>query len=599
VQSDWQLYKRLLSYMVPFIGALVLSIFGNIMFACMEVLAADTMQLIVDSFQHTSDSEPFIKSKGLILTLLKPFLGVDFNLGIWIPIIIILIALIRGIGNFLGKYYIQVTGRNTIHSLRSNLFKHLMTQPISFYDKNTQAFLINRITYNVEQITETVTQALMILTREGLTALGLISYMVYQSWSLTLTFLLTFPIIALIVKFVSKRFRRISTRIQKSMGDVTHVSNEAISNIRVIKTFDAEDHERDRFINASQYNLTQSLKMAATDAAASPIMHLLVASALAIIIYFGLNNNISNELSSGTFVAFLTAAGLLSKPLRQLSNVLNIIQKGLAAAEDLFTQLDLKPETDDGEYSTQMLNGKIDIQHLFFSYHPDTLILDDINLTINQGETVALVGRSGSGKSTLANLLLRFYNYERGEILLDGVGLNQYRLDNLRSHFAYVNQTVTLFNDTLYNNIAYGSLKDKTEQEVREAIKIAHVDEFLDQLPQGLDTIIGDQGALLSGGQRQRISIARAILKDAPILILDEATSALDNDSERYIQDALTSVMKNRTCLVVAHRLSTIENADNIIVLDQGRIIEQGNHKSLLEQSGVYSDLYHNQFNDD
>lgn len=586
--------------MLPFIGALMLSIFGNLLFAAMEVLAADTMQLIVDSFQSGNGSNSFGNARGILLNFLASIVGDDFNKVIWIPAIIVLIALFRGIGNFLGRYYIQVTGRNTIHSLRCHVFNHLLSQPASFFDSHTNAFLVSRITFNVEQVTAAVTRALMTVTREGLTVVGLLSYMFYQSWRLTLVFLIAVPFIALVVAYVSKRFRRISKRIQNSMGDVTHVSTEAVSANRVIKTFLGENFEQQRFESASEYNRVQSLKLAATDAAASPVMHFLIAMALGVIIAVGLSDSFVQELSSGTFVAFLTAAGLLAKPLRQLSNVVSVIQKGLAAADDLFSQLDLPEEVDTGDYNVERAQGNLKFSDINFAYEQNLNenILNNIDLNVTAGQTIALVGKTGSGKSTLVNLLPRFYDYQSGSILLDDVELKNYTLQSLRSQFALVNQGVTLFNDTIYNNIAYGSLRNKSKAEVMEAIKIAHVDEFLDKLPNGLETIVGDQGVLLSGGQRQRIAIARAILKDAPVLILDEATSALDNESERLIQDALSTVMEGRTCFVVAHRLSTIEQADLILVLEQGRIIEQGSHTELLAKQGSYAELHNSQFSE-
>ena len=459
--------------------------------------------------------------------------------------------------------------------------------------------LISKITFNVEQVAGAVTKALKIIVREGLTVIALLSYMMYLNWRLSLVFFIVAPFIALVVTIVGKHFRRYSRRIQASMGDVTQVSNESIGAYKEVRIFGGQQQQQDRFRAVSQYNRVQSLKLAFADALSTPVIQGMLAIALGALVWFALGPDILSDFTAGALVAFLTAAGQLGKPIRSLSGVQAIIQRGLAAAEDVFFQLDYAEEPDTGIHEVERARGDVSFSHLSFAYPgSDALVLEDICLDIRAGDTVALVGRSGSGKSSLVQLLERFYKAGEGGISLDGVPIEDYQLANYRNQLAVVSQDVALFQDTVFNNIAYGSLAEKSLEAVTAATDSAHATGFIEELPQQFNTILGDDGAGLSGGQRQRIAIARAILKDAPVLILDEATSALDNESEHRIQRALEDIMADRTTIVIAHRLSTIERADCIVVMDSGRIVATGTHDELLADKGLYSQLYHHEFAD-
>jgi subfamily B ATP-binding cassette protein MsbA len=425
----------------------------------------------------------------------------------------------------------------------------------------------------------------------------LLIYLFYSNWMLSLVFVGIAPIIVLLVSYVSKRLRRISKKIQESIGDMTHITSELVGGHRVVRSYGGEDYERQRFLDSSLYNRRQSLKLATTMAVHNPIMQFIIAVALSFLMYMALY--FMKQASVGEFVGYLTAAFLLPKPIRQLSDANSDIQKGIAAAESLFEILDEPGEIDDGSYQAERCQGALEFKNLTFQYvGANEPALVDINFKAEPGQTIALVGASGGGKSTLANLVSRFYPHESGEILLDGVEINSYKLANLRKQLALVNQQVTLFNDTIANNIAYGALATASRSQIAQAATDAYAMEFVAKLEYGLDTEIGENGVKLSGGQRQRLALARALLKDAPILILDEATSALDTESERYIQAALQKVMSNRTTLVIAHRLSTIENADVILVMDHGRIVERGSHWELIAKKGAYARLHSMQFKD-
>jgi len=419
--------------------------------------------------------------------------------------------------------------------------------------------------------------------------------LMWMNWKLTLVLLSILPLIGLMVISASKKFRKQSRRIQVAMGDVTHVASETIQGYRVVRSFGGENYEQARFEGASQINTDKQLRMVKTGAVYTPVLHLVTYSALALVMFLVLY--FRGDSSAGDLVAYLTMAGLLPKPIRQLSEVSSTIQKGIAGAESIFEQLDEAPEIDQGHVELQRVSGRLEVRNLSFSYPgAEKPVLHDISFVIEPGQMVALVGRSGSGKSTLASLVPRFYQHEQGEILLDGVDVKSYTLRNLRRHIALVTQQVTLFNDTVANNIAYGDLAGAPMADIQRASSDAYADEFIEKMPQSYQTLVGENGVLLSGGQRQRLAIARALLKNAPVLILDEATSALDSESERHIQRALDTVMQGRTTLVIAHRLTTIEKADLILVMDQGRIVERGNHTQLLAQNGYYARLHARQF---
>jgi subfamily B ATP-binding cassette protein MsbA len=597
--SDWQLYLRLLRYLVPYWWIFLLSIGGYVVYSSSAVLLADIMQFLLDALNESDQVASGIVSGFAYRWFDVGDMGALEFARIAVPVAILSVALFRGAGYFVGTYFMNHVARNLIHDLRCELFNKMLVAPSSYYDSSSQGVLISKITFNVEQVTGAATKALRTLVREGLLVLGLLSYLMYLNWRLCLVFLAVAPFIALVVSVVGKHFRRYSRRIQASMGDVTQVSSESINAYREVRIFGGQRQQGERFRKASEYNRTQTLKLAFADSLSAPVIQIMLALALAALVWFALNPAILVDFTAGKLVAFLTAAGQLGKPIRQLSEIQSILQRGLAAAEDIFSQLDQESEIDTGTHVVARAAGDISIRNLSFAY-PDAQVdvLQDISLEVAAGQTVALVGRSGSGKSTLVQLLARFYPAKEGTILLDGVSIEQYQLANLREQIAMVSQNVTLFNDTVYNNIAYGTLAEAGSEAVVAATESAYAHEFIDRLPEGLQTQLGDDGAGLSGGQRQRIAISRAILKDAPLLILDEATSALDNESEHRIQRALENIVVGRTTIVIAHRLSTVEGADTIVVMDGGRIVATGSHEELLAQGGIYAQLYYQEFTD-
>ena len=597
--TDWQIYRRLLGYVVPLWFMFALSLVGYVIYALGNVLLADLLQFLLDSL---NDSDKV--ASGIISGLAYRYFDnggldrIEFA-RIAVPAAMVMLAATRATGFFLGNYCMNFVSRSLIHNLRCELFDKMLVAPSAYYDSFSQGALISKITFNVEQVSGAVTKALKTIVREGLTVIALSSYLLYLNWRLCLVFVAVTPIIALIVTFVGRHFRRYSRRIQASMGDVTQVSGESISGYREIRIFGGQQQQHERFRSASEYNRAQNLKLAFVEGLSTPIIQSMLALALATLVWFALSPDILGGFTAGSLVAFLTAATQLGKPIRQLSEVQSEIQRGLAAAEDIFAQLDEDAEMDLGTRVVDRASGAISIRKLSFSYPgSDEAVLQDVSLEIPAGSTVALVGRSGSGKTTLVQLLARFYPLEQGEILLDGVAIADYELANLRAQLALVSQQVTLFHDTVHNNIAYGSLVGSSQESVLAATEAAYARSFIEALPDGFQTVLGDDGGGLSGGQRQRVAIARAMLKDAPVLILDEATSALDNESEHRIQQALDHVMANRTTIVVAHRLSTVERADTIVVMDAGRIVATGSHAELLAQEGLYARLYHQQFAD-
>lgn len=574
--GSWSTYKRLLRYVKPFWLAFALAIMGNVIYAAASTGMAAAMEYVIAAIENPTDENRVLLT-GLIVGVFA----------------------FRGIGTFFSQYFISYVGRNVINALRNDVFDRLMTLPSRYFDDNAAGRLVSKLTFNVEQVAEATTSAVTITLREGLTIVGLLGFMIYTNWKLTLVFLTVGPLIGLVVNYASKRFRRISQRIQGSMGDITHVASESISGYRVVRTFGGEDYERERFRAVSHRNLKQSLKMASTQAISVPVVQVLVAIAIAALVWTMLSPEIRGEMSTGQLIAFITAATTMAKPIRQVTSVHSKIQKGVAAAYDVFETIDEPPEQDPGTYAPARVDGHIEFDQVSFRYR-DQLdnVLEGITVDIPAGQSVALVGRSGSGKSTMVSLLPRFYEYTSGNIRIDGHSLEEFSLRALRAQVALVNQNVVLFNDSIAANIAYGALRHCSREEIREAADKAHASEFIDRMPEGMDTLIGDNGVMLSGGQRQRLAIARAILKDAPVLILDEATSALDSESERHIQEALETVMQGRTTLVIAHRLSTIEKADRILVMDNGRIVESGTHSELLEQEGAYAQLHQIQFSE-
>ncbi len=568
------IYKRLITYVKPYTGLFVISIMGFLLYSGTQTLFAALIKHIIDTLQ-TQNRE-----------------GMNY-----LPLLFCGLIIVHGLGAYFGNYYLAKVSVNVVHALRCEIFDHYTHLPTSYFDSNNSGYMISRITNNVGQVTQATSDAVRTIVREGFTAIGLLIYLFYSNWMLSLVFVAITPIIVVLVAYVSKRLRTISKRIQESIGDMTHITSELVGGHRVVRSYGGEDYEKQRFLDSSLYNRRQSLKLATTMAIHNPIMQFIIAIALSFLMYMALF--FMKQSSVGEFVGYLTAAFLLPRPIRQLSDANGDIQKGIAAAESLFEILDEAPEVDEGDYQVDRCKGLLEFRNLTFQY--DTAnepALIDINFIAQPGQTIALVGASGGGKSTLANLVSRFYTHHQGQILLDGVEINQYQLANLRKQIALVNQQVTLFNDTILRNIAYGSLATATREEITIAAKDAYAMEFVSKMDNGLDTEIGENGVKLSGGQRQRLALARALLKDAPILILDEATSALDTESERYIQAALQKVMQNRTTLVIAHRLSTIESADVILVIDQGRIVERGSHAELIAKKGAYARLHSMQFKD-
>ena len=589
-------YRRLLSYAWPHWPIFALAVVGFLLFSTMGVSLIAVTELLLDAVgAGISESRGFLAKVGA-----GYFPGgvMPQETARWlIPLAMLLIIVLRACGNFLGSYGLAYVARSVIHSLRSELFFKIGELPSAYFDRYTGAYLISKLSYNVEQVTNSISKAVKVLIRESFTTIGLLVYLLLVNWKLTLTFFLFAPIIAFIVRIVGKRFRKLSHRIQNTMGDVTHVTQEAINGYQVVRMYGGQAYENGRFQTASDNNRQQFMKLVVANNASVSVIQILVGLSTATIVWLALAPGMVESMTAGVFAAYIGAAASLAKPVRSLSEVFADIQKGIAAAESIFEVFDSPGEPVGGTARLpEPVRGGVTFDGLTFSYDASMPpVLSDVSFAVEPGQTIALVGASGSGKSTLVSLLARFYEPSSGRILLDGVDITQVPLGELRRHISMVSQNIVLFNDSVYRNIAYGELASCTPEQVRHAVELAHASDFVGELPEGLDTILGDNAQMLSGGQRQRLAIARALLKDAPLLILDEATSALDNESERHIQAALTEVMKNRTTFVIAHRLSTIENADRILVMEQGRIVESGNHAELLARGGRYATLLQQQ----
>lgn len=589
-------YRRLLSYALPHWPIFALAVVGFLLFSTMGVSLIAVTELLLDAVgAGIQESRGFLAK---IVAAHFPGGVMPQETARWlIPLGMLMIIVLRACGNFIGSYGLAYVARSVIHRLRTQLFEKIGQLPSAYFDRYTGAFLISKVSYNVEQVTNSITKAVKVLLRESFTTIGLLIYLLLVNWKLTLTFFLFAPFIAFIVRSVGKRFRKLSHRIQNTMGDVTHVTQEAINGYHVVRMYGGQTYENQRFASASDNNRQQFMKLVVADNASVSVIQILVGLSTATIVWLALAPGMVESMTAGVFAAYIGAAASLAKPVRSLSEVFADIQKGIAAAESIFEVIDAPKEPQGGTARLpEPVRGAVTFEKLGFSYDASVpAVLTDISFAVEPGQTVALVGASGSGKSTLVSLLARFYEPSSGRILIDGVDINSVPLTDLRHQISMVSQNIVLFNDTVYRNIAYGELQNVNAEQVRRAVELAHASEFVDELPQGLQTVLGDNAQMLSGGQRQRLAIARALLKDAPILILDEATSALDNESERAIQMALAEVMKNRTTFVIAHRLSTIENADRILVMEQGRIVESGNHAELLAQGGRYATLLQQQ----
>ena len=570
-----QNFRRLLAYAKAYKAAAIVSIFGMLGYAAIDSFVFSQLQPLIDNGLDGQDP-----------TFMK-----------WAPFFIVVMFILRGICHFAGNYTLAWLGNNVVANIRQELFEHVMSMPVAYHDKESTGSLISKLTFDTEQVLSAVSKALLTLVQQGAFVIGLLIVMFYNSWQLASIFLLITPVIAVIVTVVSRRFRQVSKSIQGAMGEVTTAAEQTFNGHKVVLTFDGQQREFERFGKINKHNRQQRMKLVAAKSASVPIIQIIASFALAFVLYVANLDSMREEISAGVFMTVLMCMVTLLRPLKLLTTVNSEFQKGMAASVSIFAVLDQKTEQDTGTIALKRAEGTLAFEQVNFFYNEqdEKQALTDLTFSANVGETVALVGRSGSGKSTASALLLRFYDATTGKVLIDGKNITDYKLKDLRKQFAYVSQQVVLFNDSIANNIAYGK-PDATRAEIEDAARKAHVMEFVEGLPQGLDTNIGDNGAMLSGGQRQRVAIARALLCDAPFLILDEATSALDTESERHIQDALSVLQKDRTCIVIAHRLSTIESADKIIVMDQGQIKEQGDHQALLALDGAYAQLHKFQF---
>lgn len=574
------LYKRLLSQVKHLWHFLALAAVGSIFFSAAD---ASMIYLINPILNYGFGSSGDITKQSASILML---MGVGM----------VGLLTLRAVGSFLSQYFIGSLGQKVVYKFRKDIYKRFMDLPASFFDKHSSGQIISRLLYNVDQVTEATSTAIITVVQDGTFVIGLIVVMVVSSWQLSLLLILIGPLLGVFITLINKKFRSLSRNTQSSMGNVTHTAEETLRNYKEIRVFGAQRKQSERFHKSLDYTYSQQIRTIALDALTSPIIQIIASLVLALSLFtiaiFGTNEGGgSSWLTAGSFASFFAAAAAILKPIKNLTKVNVVIQKAVAATEDIFYILDYPAEKETGRKELHNVKGNIKIKGVDFSFG-NQKVLDDVSVDIKAGQTVAFVGKSGSGKTTLTSVLSRFYTQSKGQITLDGEDTRELSLANLRSHLSMVSQNVHLFDDTVYNNVSFGLARDVTEAEVVDALERANAYEFVKDLPEGMHTGIGNNGSKLSGGQRQRISIARALLKNAPVLIFDEATSALDNESEKVVQQALENLTTSRTTLVVAHRLTTVEKADKIVVMDAGRIIESGTHAELLEKGGAYYRLY-------
>ncbi|WP_218753802.1 lipid A ABC transporter ATP-binding protein/permease MsbA [Vibrio parahaemolyticus] len=574
-ETTWQTFKRLWQFIRLYKSGLIVAVIALVINAISDTYMISLLKPLLDEGFGNADSD-FLRT---------------------LPLIIFVMMFIRGTSGFVSTYCLSWVSGNVVMLVRRMVFNHFMHMPVSYFDKEKTGNLLSRITYDSEQVSAATSQALVSIVREGASIIGLLVLMFYNSWQLSLVLFAVAPVVAWGIGVVSKRFRKISKNMQTMMGNVTASAEQMLKGHKVVLSYGGQDIERQRFDKVSNQMRQQSMKLVTAQAAANPIIQMIASFAIVAVLYLASIDSIKEQLTPGTFTVVFSAMFGLMRPLKALTNVTSQFQRGMAASQTLFALIDLEPEKNEGKYTVERAKGDISVKDVSFTYAgSEKPALEHVSFDIPRGKTVALVGRSGSGKSTIANLFNRFYDVDSGSITLDGRDIRDYELKNLREQFALVSQNVHLFNDTIANNIAYATEDKYQRSDIEHAAKLAHAMEFINKMENGLDTMIGENGASLSGGQRQRVAIARALLRDAPVLILDEATSALDTESERAIQAALDELQKDKTVLVIAHRLSTIEKADEILVVDDGAIIERGNHADLIAKNGAYAQLHRIQF---
>ncbi|WP_283629544.1 lipid A export permease/ATP-binding protein MsbA [Shewanella baltica] len=591
----WTVFKRLLGYIKQMKGMFMLSVAGLIIYGLVDAAFIAFIGPFID--KGFSGGAPAAVTNGIALPTSEGF-HANNDVLMMAPLVVILMFSLRGFANFVSTYGISYMSARLIMDMRQQVFEHYLSLPVSYMDKENTGNLISKVTFDTEQIARASGSALISIVRDSVTVFGMLALMFYNSWKLSLCILVIGPIMGMVIAVVSRRFRKVSKQIQTAMGGVSATTEQMIKGHKNVLAFGGQETEATRFAKVNDQNRHQNMKLAVAQAISQPLIMIIGSFALAFVLYAASLDSMKADLTAGTFATILGAMMAMLQPIKNLTRVNAEFQRGIAACTTVFELLDTLPESDTGTYTVERAKGHLRFDKVCFTYDSqDRRALEDVDFEIKPGQTLALVGRSGSGKSTIASLVTRFYTgLESGDILLDDVSIYDYSLKSLRNQVALVSQQVTLFNDTIANNIAYAYPGEATREQIIEAATLAYAMEFIDQLPQGLDTQVGENGVLLSGGQRQRIAIARAMLRDAPVLILDEATSALDTESEKAIQKGLDNLRQNRTSVVIAHRLSTIESADQILVVDQGRIVERGTHQSLLEINGMYAKLYQMQF---